>query len=47
MSTFQSLILYCRFADEGQPYEAIVYKLIAPGEVGDGLLLEPTQQFFF
>lgn len=39
--------LYCRFADEGQPYEAIVYKLIALGEVGDGLLLEPTQQFFY
>jgi hypothetical protein len=40
--------LYCRFADEGQPYEAIVYKLIdIPGELWDGFLLEPMRQFFF
>jgi hypothetical protein len=40
--------LYCRFADEGQPYEAIVYKLLdAPGENCEGFLLEPTQQFSF
>src|SRR5262249_11097090 len=38
--------LYCNFADQGTPYESIVYEVI-DGSLPKGMILEPSLNFAF